>query len=551
MKSIFLICSRVKIPNARVILLFGLFFYALPSIAQTVPVNDDCSNAVALTVNAAAIGGTLANASNQNIAGLNSFYSTKNDVWYSFTATCTSHIITIDYISNPGSNIYFEIYSGSCSSLTLVNSAYSTASTYTNRQVTGLSIGTTYFIRVIDHKPGATGFTISMTLDSPVLSTNTASNIANTTATLNGSSTSIPCTIVSRGFFYSESRNNSNPQSGGTSVITSIVSGSTTGTYFSNVSGLTKGIGYSYTAFSYDGTNYTYSSTGVKTFTTLNQSSIADLSSLVVSSGTLSPSFTSTTTSYTATVTNATASITVTPTRLDANATIQVQINSSAFATVTSGSASSPLPLNVGSNTINLKVTAQDGTIKIYTLTVCRAVIPSVTIFPSANPICLGTSVTFTPTPTNGGTPTYQWQKGGTNTIGATGTTYSSSGISNNDAISVIMTSNAICVSPATATSNTVTMLVNTLPIVSTPLKVDDRCQVGAGSISLSVSGGSPIYTVAGCGTTISPSPTVGQTVTLSNKTISTSGGTTTFSSLSGNITYKFTVTDANGCVAQ
>lgn len=551
MKSIFLICSRVKIPNARVILLFGLFFYALPSKGNTivVPVNDDCANATALTVNAATINGTLSGATNQNITGLYNFYSGKNDVWYSFTATCTTHIITVDYTNNPGSNIYFETYSGSCSSLSLVIGTYTTTSTYTIRQVTGLSIGTTYFIRIIDDKPGATTFSIKMTLDFPPISTSAATIITGSAATLNGSIASIPCTVVSKGFFYAPTGMNSNPQYNGTGVILLSVTGNVAGSYSSNISGLTRGIGYSVRAYTYDGVYYNYAN--VQTFTTLNQSSIADLSSLVVSSGTLSPSFTSTTTSYSATVTNATASITVTPTRLDANAIIQIQLNGGLYSGVVSGSASSPLPLNVGSNTINLKVTAQDGTIKIYTLTVCRAVIPSVTIFPSANPICSGTSVTFMPTPTNGGTPTYQWQKGGTNIIGATGTTYSSSGISNNDAISVIMTSNAICVSPATATSNTVTMLVNTLPIVSTPLKVDDRCQVGAGSISLSVSGGSPIYTVAGCGTTISPSPTVGQTVTLSNKTISTSGGTTTFSSLSGNITYKFTVTDANGCVAQ
>ena len=550
MKSIFLICSRVKIPNARVILLFGLFFYALPSIAQTVPVNDDCSNAVALTVNATvATSGTLLGAT----ATPNATFTNKKtvpDIWYSFTATCSQHKVTITQNNNAG--ISFEIYSASSCPNSGSPIFYGNASSGINYSAIAspLTAGTAYYIRVIDAiAKSSTPITIIITLDNPVTYSTGATNITGSAATLNGNIASIPCSIISKGFFYAQTRINSSPQSGGTGVIQSPVSGTSPGLYSSNISGLTSGISYSFTAYTYDGVYY--ADAIVQTFTTLIQSSIADLSSLVVSSGTLSPSFTSTTTSYTATVTNATASITVTPTRLDANATIQVQINSSAFATVTSGSASSPLPLNVGSNTINLKVTAQDGTIKIYTLTVCRAVIPSVTIFPSANPICSGTSVTFIPTPTNGGTPTYQWQKGGTNIIGATGTTYSSSGISNNDAISVIMTSNAICVSPATATSNTVTMVVNTLPIVSAPLKVDDRCQVGAGSISLSVSGGLPIYTVAGCGTTISPSPTVGQTVTLSNKTISTSGGTTTFSSLSGNITYKFTVTDANGCVAQ
>ncbi|SNS01295.1 DUF642 domain-containing protein, partial [Flavobacterium sp. ov086] len=75
--------------------------------------------------------------------------------------------------------------------------------------------------------------------------------------------------------------------------------------------------------------------------------------------------------------------------------------------------------------------------------------------------ICAGTPVTFTATPTNGGTtPTYQWFKGLT-AVG-TGSTYSSSTLVNGDAIKVVMTSNASpCLTGSPATSNTITMTVN------------------------------------------------------------------------------------------
>jgi|UPI000484D6B8 hypothetical protein len=109
-------------------------------------------------------------------------------------------------------------------------------------------------------------------------------------------------------------------------------------------------------------------------------SSDANLSGLVLSSGTLSPTFASGTTAYTATVSNATSTITVTPTRNEPNATIQARVNGDSYATVTSGTASSLLALNVGSNTIDVVVTAQNGsTTKTYTTTVTRAIPPTST----------------------------------------------------------------------------------------------------------------------------------------------------------------------------
>jgi uncharacterized protein (TIGR02145 family) len=92
-------------------------------------------------------------------------------------------------------------------------------------------------------------------------------------------------------------------------------------------------------------------------------------------------------------------------------------------------------------------------------------VVVSATISPSANPVCAGTSVTFTATPLNGGTiPVYQWKVNGI-IVGANNPVYSYVPV-NGDVIICILTSNAVCASGNPATSNTVTMTVNpNLPV--------------------------------------------------------------------------------------
>ncbi|AKL96033.1 cell wall/surface repeat protein [Clostridium aceticum] len=100
---------------------------------------------------------------------------------------------------------------------------------------------------------------------------------------------------------------------------------------------------------------------------TRGASNNADLSNLTLSEGTLSPVFASGTTDYTASVANAVTSITVTPTVVDATAMVTVN-----GAAVVSGAASGAINLDVGANTITVVITAQDASMKTYTLVVTR-----------------------------------------------------------------------------------------------------------------------------------------------------------------------------------
>lgn len=120
----------------------------------------------------------------------------------------------------------------------------------------------------------------------------------------------------------------------------------------------------------------------------VSTSNDANLSGLSISSGSLSPTFATSTTSYTASVLNETNTVTVTPTQAQANATIQVRVNSGSYASVTSSTASGSLSLNVGSNTIDVLVTAQDGTTTAtYAVTVTRAAPPATAAAITTQPI--------------------------------------------------------------------------------------------------------------------------------------------------------------------
>jgi PKD repeat protein len=84
------------------------------------------------------------------------------------------------------------------------------------------------------------------------------------------------------------------------------------------------------------------------------------------------------------------------------------------------------------------------------------------------NPMCAGSSATFTATATNGGsTPTYQWQVNGAN-VGVNSPTYTTTALTNGDIIKCIMTSSLGSVAGSPATSATITMMVNAIPAAPT-----------------------------------------------------------------------------------
>ncbi|WP_196359718.1 cadherin-like beta sandwich domain-containing protein, partial [Cronobacter sakazakii] len=96
-------------------------------------------------------------------------------------------------------------------------------------------------------------------------------------------------------------------------------------------------------------------------------SSDATLSGLSFSGGALSPGFSASNTSYHATVDYAVSSVTLTPVTTHTAATVTVNGN-----VVSSGSASPSVNLSVGTNTLTIVVTAEDGTTKNYSVVIQR-----------------------------------------------------------------------------------------------------------------------------------------------------------------------------------
>ena len=119
----------------------------------------------------------------------------------------------------------------------------------------------------------------------------------------------------------------------------------------------------------------------------------------------------------------------------------------------------------------NISITSTDVVTKNVATgvaSVTRTVAASVTISSNAtnNSICANANVLFTATPTNGGNaPTYQWKLNGTNITGANSATYSTTSLTNNDVVTVLMGSSLTsCVTGTPANSNSITTTVTAIP---------------------------------------------------------------------------------------
>lgn len=115
-----------------------------------------------------------------------------------------------------------------------------------------------------------------------------------------------------------------------------------------------------------NGTTKTYT----LSFTRNSASTTTTLSALSLSSGRLSPDFTSSTTSYNVSISTVPASYTVTATASSALSNLQYRVNGGSLSNLTSGVASGIINPTVVSNTLEVVVTAESGASRTYTLNI-------------------------------------------------------------------------------------------------------------------------------------------------------------------------------------
>ena len=197
----------------------------------------------------------------------------------------------------------------------------------------------------------------------PVLGLAKFLSTAGTSASVDGIVTSTGgAALTARGFVYALSAANATPTLGGSGVTNVPISGTAVGTFSGSFTGLAAGSAYSFRAYATNSVGTTYSA--VVTFSVL--SNVADLSALAINRGTLAPAFAAATTSYTASVPAGTSSI-----------TLSLATPQSKGSFTVNGGAAVTVPLTVGSNTVTIVVTAENGsTTKTYTLTVTRPAAP-------------------------------------------------------------------------------------------------------------------------------------------------------------------------------
>lgn len=451
------------------------------SITMTVnpPVsNDEPCNATTVTVNSSCTFSTFTNAGSTNSSGISAHtceVNANNDVWFKFVAP-TSGKIEANTQAGSLTDAVMSVYSGTCGSLTSIACDDDLgAGNMPILQVNGLTPGTTYFVRIsgFAQQTGTFGICLKEIIanDEPcnaiLLNSATSCNFVNYTntgATNTSGVSAHTCEVNANNDIWfkftapSSGVIEANTQAGTlTDAVMSIYSGTCTSLtsiacdddlgagnmpilqnlnvtpgsiYFVRISGFAQQTG-------------TFGIC-IKEIVSSSQPSV------VISANPGTTICAGTQVVFSATVSNASG----TP-------TYQWKKNGNNVGTgLTTYTTSTLVNGDEIKCVITLSSVAYTSTPLI--ITVNSEVTPSIAITAQpGNVVSQGTNVTFTATPTNGGTtPTYQWKKNGVN-VGTGLSTYESNSLLTGDVVTCALISNATCTSQTGANSNSITMTVN------------------------------------------------------------------------------------------
>jgi formylglycine-generating enzyme required for sulfatase activity len=276
------------------------------------------------------------------------------------TPTLAEGDATIQVRVNGGT--FLNVTSGTPTALLALNVGNNIVDVQVRSQADFINI---YQIAVLRQGPGPTVL-------NPAVNTITASS-----AQLGGNVTSDGgATITERGVVYSLASTNLNPLIGGSGVNKVIASG-TTGVFSVPVQGLSSGTLYTFSAYAINSVGINY--TNAVQFSPM--SSNANLASLSLRGATINFNFTPASNNKIAKVEIVTDGISVVASPEHVVAVLEVKINGGVFTPLLAGTPSQFLPLELGTNSIEVRVTALDGvTQKLYQITVVRSSNPMVSL---------------------------------------------------------------------------------------------------------------------------------------------------------------------------
>jgi len=272
-----------------------------------------------------------------------------------------------------------------------------TTSTYTTASLAMAANGYRYRVNVTNSKNGATSSAV--TSSAVTLTVAKAEQAALSNPVLS------PTSATDTGGVYSQALTVTSASGGsgvGTLSITAVVNGNATGCSFSagTLTASTAGT-CTLTVTKAADDNY-ISATTPATFTFRASSTVSTLGSLTITPGTTTPGFLSATTSYSVSISSTVTSLTITATPTNQYATMK--LNGSTLASNTSTAVT--VDLTSTTQVITIEVTAENGDLQNYSISVKRVVIaktsevlaPNVT--PTPSPVKSTTQIIQTPTTT-------------------------------------------------------------------------------------------------------------------------------------------------------
>jgi hypothetical protein len=137
--------------------------------------NDECANATTLSINSNTTCSLVTNGNVINATQslpINTCAGTANDdVWFKFTATSSTHLISLINFTSGTTDLVHSVYSGTCGALTLLYCSDPNSSVASN-----LTVGQTYYIRIYTWTATSnqtSTFQVCIGTPTPVITTNT------------------------------------------------------------------------------------------------------------------------------------------------------------------------------------------------------------------------------------------------------------------------------------------------------------------------------------------------------------------------------------------